>query len=242
MPLYPVPLHSRIKTQSGKLLKVFQHISFIVYYLAEKLRQIFAIQLASPDSAVTFCLSLRFDTVFTLNDFIPCRCLEVCTKVEDICDFLATIRTERSGLLCNICFTFASIWWFLRSVFVPLPAFLAVVKCVSKDLRTLWTVLAGKPSFFASFLTDRSGFSLRPHTIAFYSCSSFDAIFDLKACSIIKNRYYTMNRHTFISLRNISCVDEVFPEIYVFWGVQILSRTKQILLTSLSLERNLLIN
>ena len=92
-----------------------------------------------------------------------------------------------------------------------------------------WTVLAGKPSFFTSFLTDRSGFSLRPHTIAFRTCSSFDAIFDLKACSITKNRFYTMNRHTFISLRNISRVDEVFPEIYVFRGVQILSRTRSLI-------------
>ena len=77
---------------------------------------------------------------------------------------------------------------------------------------TLWIVLAGKPSFFASFLTDRFGFSLRPHTIAFRTCSSFDAIFNLKACSITKTRFYTMNWHTFISLRNISRIDEVFPD------------------------------
>ena len=154
-----------------------------------------------------------------MNDFIPCRCLEVSTKAGDIFVFLTTIRTERSGLFCNICFTFAYFWWFLRSVFVPLTDFLAVVKRESKDLRTLWTVLAGKPSYFASFLTDRSGFSLRPHTIAFRACSSFDAIFDIKVCSFTKNRFYTMNRHTLISLRNISLVDEVFAEIYVFGGV-----------------------
>ena len=152
-------------------------------------------------------------------------CFEVCTKVEDIFIFLATVRTERSGLFCNMCFTFVFFWWFLRSVFVQLLAFLAVVKRVSKYLRTLWTVLAGKPSIFASFLTGRCGFSLRPPTFASRTCSSFNAIFDLKAYSITKNSFFTMNRHMFISLQNISRVDEVFPEIYVFRRVRILART-----------------
>ena len=222
MLLYAVPLHGSIKTHSGKLLKVFQHISFIVHYHAGKLRQIFAIQLASPGFSrhILFIITVRYSFHLERLHTLP---------------VLGSMHESWGHFCFSSHSTYRKIWSLLQYLLhlrvllvVPEIRFCSapsLLDCCQTCIERFKNIM---DSCFASFFTDRSGFSLRPHTIAFRTCSSFDAIFDLKACSITKNRFYTMNRHTFISLRNISRVDEVFPEIYVFRGVQILSQKNAI--------------
>ena len=64
-------------------------------------------------------------------------------------------------------------------------------KNIMQENQAFWQVLI--------VLIDRSGFRLRPHTIAFRTCSSFDAIFDLihsSVCGIIHTLMKYFQRYT----------------------------------------------